>query len=58
MHLQDVISHDSFLDQNTFTSIAFCFSGLGYIVGANVAEAFHAWQFALRVSSCKGELFK
>jgi len=25
------------------------FSGLGYIVGANVAALFHQWQYALRV---------
>lgn len=29
-------------------------SGLGYIVGANVAEAFHAWQYALRVTPVLG----
>lgn len=29
-------------------------SGLGYIVGANVAEAFHAWQYALRVTPILG----
>ena len=32
------------------TSLFSFFSGLGYIVGANVAAAFHAWQYALRVS--------
>ncbi|XP_052269100.1 protein spinster homolog 1-like isoform X3 [Dreissena polymorpha] len=29
-------------------------SGLGYIVGSNVAEAFHAWQYALRVTPILG----
>jgi len=28
-------------------------SGLGYIAGAKMAEAFHGWQWALRVSTAQ-----
>ena len=30
--------------------LAFCSSGMGYIVGAKVAEALDNWKYALRVS--------
>lgn len=26
------------------------YSGMGYIIGSNVAKAFHDWKYALRVS--------
>lgn len=53
--IADLFSHDS----RTKMLMIFYFaipvgSGLGYIVGANVAEAFHAWQYALRVTPFLG----